>query len=66
MIIVVAEEDMIAATTTTIPYLEVKEDAIECSFKSFEIATTTKEEPEMLMSRLSRNSQMILRQTVGK
>ena len=32
LITVAAEEDMIATTTTTIPYLEVKEDAIECSF----------------------------------
>ena len=30
LITIVAEEDMIATTTTTTPYLEVKEDAIEC------------------------------------
>ena len=66
LITVVAEEDMIAATTTTAPYLEVKEDATECSFRSFEVATATKEKPEALMSGLSRNTQMILRQTIGK
>ena len=66
LITVVAEEDMIATTTTTAPYLEIKEDAIECSFRSFEIATAIKEEPEVLISRLSQNAQMILRQTVGK
>ena len=38
LITVVAEEDMIAATTVTAPYLKVKEDAIECSFRSFEVA----------------------------
>ena len=66
LITVVAEEDMIATTTTTAPYLKVKEDVIECSFRSFEIATTTKREPEALISRLSQNTQMILRQTIGK
>ena len=53
LITVVAEEDMIAATTTTAPYLEVQEDATECSFRSFEIATATREESETLISRLS-------------
>ena len=57
---------MIATTTTTTPYLEIKEDAIECSFKSFKIVTATKEEPEALISRLSHNTQMILRQTISK
>ena len=56
LITVVAEEDMIATTTTTAPYLEVKEDATECCFKSFEIATATKEEPKGLMSHLSQNT----------
>ena len=62
----VAKDDMIATTTTTAPYLEVKEDAAECSFRSFEIAITTKEEPEGLMSHLSQNTQMVLKQTIGK
>ena len=53
LIIVVAEEDMIATTTTAAPYLEVKEDATECSFRSFEIAIATREKPEALMSHLS-------------
>ena len=66
LITVVAEEDMITTTTSTAPYLEVKEDATECSFRSFEIATATKKEPEALISRLSQNTQMILKQTVGK
>ena len=61
LIIVVAEEDMIATTTVTAPYLEIKEDATECSFRSFEIATATQEEPEALMSHVSQNTQMILR-----
>ena len=68
LITVVVEEDMIATMTVTIPYLEVKEDATECSFRSVEIATATntKDESEALMSHLSQNTQMILKQTVGK
>ena len=68
LITMVAEEDMIATTTVIAPYLEVKEDAIECSFRSFEVATTTniEDESKTLMSHLSRNTWMILRQTVGK
>ena len=66
LITVVVEKDMIATTTITTPYLEIKEDATECSFRSFEIATATKKEPEALMSYLSQNTQMILRQTIGK
>ena len=68
LITVVAKEDMIATTTVTALYLKVKEDAIECSFRSFEVATATntKNEPKMLMSHLSQNTRMILRQTVGK
>ena len=68
MITVVVEEDMIATTTVTTPYLEVKEDATKCYFRSFKIATATniKDEPKVLMSHLSQNTRMILRQTVGK
>ena len=61
-----AEEDMITTTTTTAPYLEVKKDATECSFRSFEIAIVTKKGLEALISHLSQNTQMILRQTIGK
>ena len=41
LITIVAERNMIAitTTTTTIPYLEVKKNATECAFRSFEIAT---------------------------
>ena len=68
LITVVVEEDMIATTTITALYLKVKKDATECSFRSFEVATATnkKDEPKMLMSHLSQNTQMILRQTIGK
>ena len=41
LITIVAEEDMVATTTISTPYIEVKEDATKCSFRSFEFATTT-------------------------
>ena len=37
LISVLVEEDMIAATTTTTPYIKVSDEAIECSFQSLEI-----------------------------
>ena len=56
LIIIVAEKDMIATTTTAIPYLEVKKDATECAFISFEISTTTsmKDESDNLTTYLSK------------
>ena len=57
----VAEEDMIATTITTARYFEVKEDVVECSFRSFEIVIATKKEPKALMSHLSLNTQMVLK-----
>ena len=39
LINVVAEENMVATTTVSTSYIEVKKDATECSFRSFEIAT---------------------------
>ena len=61
-------ENMIITTTIIAPYLEVKEDTTECSFRSFEVATATntKDESKTLMFHLSQNTQMILKQTIGK
>ena len=58
LITVVVEEDMIATTIVATPYLEVKEDATEYSFKSFEISITIniKDESEALVSHLSQNT----------
>ena len=61
LVTVVAEEDMIATTTIIALYLEVKEDVVECSFRSFEIVIATKKEPKALMSHLSLNTQMVLK-----
>ena len=64
----VVEEDMVAMTTISTPYIKIKEDATECFFRSFEvtIATNTKEGLGMPTSRLSHNTRMSLKQTVGK
>ena len=55
LITVVAEEDKVATTTVSTLYIKVKENAIECSFRSFEVAsaTNTKDELETPTSRLS-------------
>ena len=52
LITIAAEANMIATTTTSTPYLEVKEDATECAFRSFMIVTATsmKDELEILAS----------------
>ena len=57
LIMVVAEEDMVVTTIVTTPYLEVKEDATEYSFRSFEIsiAINTEDESEALVLHLSQN-----------
>ena len=58
LITVAAEEDMVAMTIVTIPYVEIEEDATECSFRSFEVATATyaKNGLEMLVPHLSQNT----------
>ena len=55
-------------TTITTPYVEVKEDATKCFFRSFEITTTTymKKGSEASTPRLSKNTYMGIRQTLGK
>ena len=57
LITVAVEEDMVAMTIVTTPYVEVKEDATKCSFKSFEVATAiyVKDGSEVLVPRLSKN-----------
>ena len=63
LITVVAEEDMVATTTVSTLYIEVKEDATECSFWSFEVATAmnTKDGLKMPTSHLSQNTWMSLK-----
>ena len=63
LITVAAEEDMVAMTTVTTPYVKNKEDDIECSFRSFEVATATyaKDELKMPIPHLSQNTWMSLK-----
>ena len=55
LITMVAEEDMVAMTTITTLYVEIEEDATECSFRSLEvtIATYAKDGLEMPVPHLS-------------
>ena len=41
LITVVVEEDMVATTTINSPYVDPNEDAMECSFRSLEVASAT-------------------------
>ena len=68
LITMVVERDMVATTTVSTPYIEVKKDVTECSFRSFEVATATntKDGLEMPTSHLSWNTWMSLKQTIGK
>ena len=58
LIIVVAKEDMVATTTVSTFYVEFEQDAIECSFRSFEvvIATYAKDGLEMPAHHLSQKT----------
>ena len=58
LITVASEEDMVATTTVSTPYVKIGEDATECSFRSFEVATATctKDELEIPTPHLSQNT----------
>ena len=68
MISVAAKEDIIVATTITALYIEVNEEAGECSFQSFEIVhfSFVGERSKTPIPRLSKVTQSGLEQTVGK
>ncbi|XP_016732729.1 uncharacterized protein [Gossypium hirsutum] len=68
LVTVVGEKDIVASISADTPYLEVSKDAVECSFRSFEFinATFIAEGNKILIPKLSRNTQMIIKLTVGK
>ncbi|XP_016724907.2 uncharacterized protein [Gossypium hirsutum] len=68
LVTVVGEEDIIASISTDTPYLEVSKDAIEYSFHSFEFINVTfvAEGNKIPMPKLSRNTKMGIKLTVGK
>ncbi|KAL4273866.1 hypothetical protein GQ457_13G018330 [Hibiscus cannabinus] len=62
------EEDIIASTSTDAPYINVDENAIECTFRSLEFvnATFVVERKKIPEHRLSKKTLMGVRLTVGK
>ena len=60
LITVAVEEDMVATMTVTTPYVEVEENATECSFRSFEVATAT-----YAKNRLEMPTPHLCRKTLG-
>ncbi|XP_016729836.2 uncharacterized protein [Gossypium hirsutum] len=68
LITINAEEDIIATVSNNAPYLETDDEAIECSFRSFQFvnATFITEGSKVLMPKLSRTTRMSLRLMVGK
>ncbi|KAL4296072.1 hypothetical protein GQ457_12G016210 [Hibiscus cannabinus] len=68
LVTIKAEEDIIASISSNAPYIEVDEDAVECTFRSLELvnATFVEENKRMAQFRLSRCAKMQVRQTYGK
>ena len=63
-----AEEDMIVATSSRVPYVEVDEKAMECSFRSLEFvnAMYVKEGAKIPMPKLSKVTHLGIKQVSGK
>ncbi|XP_052878842.1 uncharacterized protein LOC128285374 [Gossypium arboreum] len=63
-----AEEDIISTVTSSVPYVEANEEAIECSFRSLEFvnATFISEGSELPVPKIVRATRMALQMMVGK
>ena len=63
-----AEKDMIVATSSRAPYVEIDEKAMECSFKSLEFVNVmyVKEGSKIPMPKLSKVTHLGIRQMPGK
>ncbi|XP_039057205.1 uncharacterized protein LOC120200408 [Hibiscus syriacus] len=61
-------EDIIASISTTAPYVEIDEDAVECSFRALEFinATFVAERKKIPKPRLSNCTKMELKMTMGR
>ena len=59
---------MVAITTVDFPYVEPNEDAVECSFRSLEVAsaTYTGKNSKVPTPHLSKTTWMGVKQTLGK
>ncbi|KAK8559962.1 hypothetical protein V6N12_012773 [Hibiscus sabdariffa] len=62
------EEDIITSIATNTPYIEMDEDAVECSFRSLELVSATFVEENKVIRRpkLSRCAKMQVKQTLGR
>ena len=67
LICVAAEENIIVATTSTAPYVEVNENAKECSFRSLKFvnATFLGDGQKILVPRLSKTTRSGLNKLLG-
>ncbi|KAK8661750.1 hypothetical protein V6N13_091345 [Hibiscus sabdariffa] len=68
LVTVRGEEDIVASIATNTPYIEMDEDAVECSFRSLELvsATFVEENKEIRRLKLSRCAKMQVKQTLGR
>ncbi|KAA3455603.1 RNA-directed DNA polymerase (Reverse transcriptase), Ribonuclease H-like protein [Gossypium australe] len=68
LITVAGKEDIVASISTDAPYIDVNKDTVECSFRSFEFtnATFVVEGNNIPTPKLSRNTKMGIKLTVGK
>ena len=68
LISIVAEEDMIATTSSGAPYVEADEKALECSFRSLEFVNVmyVGEGAKVPVPRLSENTHLGVRQVPDK
>ncbi|KAE8692135.1 hypothetical protein F3Y22_tig00110858pilonHSYRG00062 [Hibiscus syriacus] len=68
LVIINAEEDIVASVTTDAPYIEVNDEGVECSFRSLEFvnATFVAEGKMIPKPRLSKCTKMEVKQTLGR
>ncbi|XP_016747454.1 uncharacterized protein [Gossypium hirsutum] len=68
LITIAGEKAIIASISADAPYIEISEDAVECSFRSLEFinATFVAEESKIPTPKLSRNTKMGIKLTVEK
>ncbi|XP_052485191.1 uncharacterized protein LOC105778992 [Gossypium raimondii] len=68
LITVAGDEHIVVSISSDAPYIEVSEDVVECSFRSFEFinATFVAKGNKIPTPKLSRNTKMGIKLTVGK
>ncbi|XP_052484779.1 uncharacterized protein LOC128039893 [Gossypium raimondii] len=68
LITVDGEKDIVASISTDAPYIEISEDAVECSFRSLEFinAAFVAEGNKIPILKLSMNTKMGIKLTVGR